>query len=195
MLGLELSDGRHPHVRVLGSTADEDGRRLGVQAYKVVGGEVRRRSLTCQVARAPQVVNTWHNWLEGRLDDFSSYEWLPSQAPIMGPGSQGPRDPGSASLEAGPLALDRIGATARKPAPSLKKKPPNPQDDEISTNADDDLDVPTSRISDTIKREPARLPRGIQAMKQEEAGVPVRHTAPSLPQVSHGVTATYARSK
>lgn len=124
MLRLELVKGRHPHACATAVTDSDDGRRVALEVYKLINGQVRQAWLSNNGPLAVKVANTLHDWLDGRLADLSKYVWHPSRARVMGLGSNGPSEAEGSSRDARASAP---GLRAQNPRKRPLKEPPVPR--------------------------------------------------------------------
>ena len=81
----DILDGRHPNAWSPKSTDDDDGRRLGIEASKMVDGEERSIWLHNSGELAPKMANSIFDWLEGRIEDPDTHIWAESRIPFCGP--------------------------------------------------------------------------------------------------------------
>lgn len=81
----ELADERHPNLFAPQCSDQDDGRRMAVELYRHVNGELKRCWTTKQSKIAHKTANSIHDWLEGRITDPATHVWPESRRPFCGP--------------------------------------------------------------------------------------------------------------
>lgn len=82
----DLDNGRHPHLYARSCGEEDDGRHLGIEISKEVGGVLKRHWVQKkpQLEAGRKVANSITDFLLGRVVDAGTHEWGDSRFPLMG---------------------------------------------------------------------------------------------------------------